>query len=291
MPPFASLNRSPIRRPLAGAVRGIGASQTAIVDIPVGATYLALRLFCTIAGVAATRAQLEAMLTSFRLTVSGVEMWTLTGTQLIAIMEFYSTGVIADTGVLTINFQRLWMRESAGALNPAYGTLNESSFQLEITQAAGSTIDSMLVSADIDPVAQPLGAHMIMPRITPSIGATGLTFVPQIRKTPGDFLYALHIGVPVAANLTVLSYVADSVRVVDQITQALLNATYRACQPVRTMQTSKLLISLDFTCRGFDGDAIPQDMSEQILELTFANAAPGQVDVIAEIGTTRPTSG
>lgn len=292
MPPFAALNRSPIRRPLAGAVRGIGASQIAVVDIPVGATYLALRLYCTIAGTPATRAQIESMLTSWRLTVSGVEKWTLTGLQLVGIMEFYQTGIIADTGMVTINFQRLWARETAGMLNPAYGTLGESAFQLEITQDATSTIDSILAYADIDPVAQPLGQHIIMPRITPSIGAIGLSYVPQIRKKSGDFLYALHIKVPTAANLSVISFVGDSVRVVDQATQVYLNALYRACYPfLRTMQTAKNLISLDFAARGLDGDAIPQEMSEQILELTFVTAAPGQVDVIAEIGTGDQTSG
>jgi hypothetical protein len=281
-------NRSPILKKLVGIVSGVGANQTAVLKIPPGATYTDLVIQCTIAGVGATRVQLETFLTSMRLTVSGVEMWTLTGKQLIAIIEFYNTGLIADTGILTIPFERLWMDTQLSQTTPNYGTLGESSFQLEITQSGGSTIDLMTVYGRIDPVQENLGGHIMMKRLTPNIGSVGKYIYPDLFKKPGCFLYALHIEVPVVANLTNIAYVADEVRLVD-FAPAVLNQLYLTGTARRTIQNAKLFVHLDFCSRGFDSDAVPLTMGTQILELDFANAAPNQVNIIAEIGTTDPT--
>lgn len=286
--PFSQDNRSPILKKLVGIVSGVGANQTAVLKIPPGATYTDLIIQCTIAGVAATRAQLETFFTSMRFTVSGVEKWTLTGKQLIAIIEFYATNLIADTGVLTIPFERLWMDTQLAQTAPEYGTLGESSMQLEITQAGGSTIDLLTVWGRIDPVAQPLGAHIRMLRLTPNIASVGKYIFPDLYKKPGDYLYALHFEVPVVANLTNIAYVADEIRLID-ITPTVLNQLYLAGPARRTVQSAKLYVHLDFCNRGFDSDAIPLTMQTQILELDFANAAPNQVNIIAEIGTRAPT--
>ena len=285
---FVNDNRSPILKKLVGIVSGVGASQTAVLKVPPGATYTDLIIQCTIAGVGATRVQLETFLTSLRLTVSGVEKWTLTGKQLIAIIEFYETGLIADTGILTIPFERLWMDTQLSQTSPNYGTQGESSMQLEITQSAGSTIDLMTVYGRIDPVAEPLGAHIQMRRLTPNISSVGKFIYPDLYKKPGDYLYALHFEVPVVANLTNIAYIADEVRLVD-FAPAIMNQLYLGATSRRTIQSAKLFVHLDFCSRGFDSDAIPLTMNTQILELDFANAAPNQVNIIAEIGTRAPT--
>lgn len=293
---FASDNRSPIMKRIAGAITGVGAGQVAIAKIPPGVTYNEIAIQCTIGAGEATRANLEAMITQLRLTVSGVEKWTLTGKQLIAIVEFYRSGTIGDSGYLVIPFERLWMFSTAAALDPAYGTLGESSFQLEITQSGGSTIDAMNLWARISPVAESLGAHVKMVRLTPNIAATGVYYYPDLPKTPGlaagnpglQYLYALHFEVPVVANLTNIAYVADEIRVVD-VPPAFLNQLYIEANPSRTVQTAKGFVHLDFANRGYDGDGIPLNMNSQILELTFDNAAPNGVTIIAEIGTKQPT--
>lgn len=294
--PFAQDSRTPIIKKLSGATTGVGVGQTAIVKIPPGVTYTSLILECRVAGVAATRAQMEAGLLSLRLTVSGVEKWTMTATQLIALSEFYRPGVIGDSGYLVIPFSRLWMFGPGAALDPSYGTLGESSFQLEIVQDAASAIDSIECWARISPIAETLGAHVKVVRLTPNIGALGTYYYPDLPKTPGfkvgdaglQYLYAIHLQVPVVANLTRLALVADETRVVDT-KPGLLNQLYLASNPTRSVQTAKGFVHMDFANRGYDGDVVPLNMNSLILEMDFANVAPGQINLLVEIGTKQPT--
>lgn len=286
--PFSADNRSPIMKKLVGIVNGVGASQVAVLKIPPGATYADLMIKMTIAGAAPTRAQLETMLTSWRLTVSGVEQWTLTGKQLIAIVEFYRTGLIGATGIVYLPLQRLWMDTQLARTAPNFGTEGESSFQLEITQDATSTIDLMLVSARIDPVVEPLGAHMMIKRLTPNIGALGVYEYPDLYKRAGDWLYALHFEVPAVADLTNIALVCDEIRMWD-VTPAVMNQLYLEANPNRTIQSAKGFVHMDFANRGFDQDALPLTMKTLILELTFANTIPGQINILQEIGTGAPS--
>lgn len=289
MPPFAVDNSSPIIRKIPGVVDGIGASGTAVARIPPGATYTDLILECTIAGVAATRAQLETMLASMRFTVSGEEKWTLTAKQLIAIVEFYNSGLIGDTGYLWIPLERLWMNDLGPKVGPAYGTAGETSVQLEIDQDATSTIDGIVLHARISPKPETLGAHMRIVRLTPQIAATGVYYYDGLPKNPAERLYALHFQVPVVANFTNIAYIADEVRMIDA-KPALLHQMLKTAYPNRTPQTAKLFCHLDFAGRNFDSDSVPLTMKQQILELTFATAAPNAVNILAEIGTVKPSA-
>lgn len=286
--PFVLDSQSTIRKPLAGAVDSVGASKVAVVTLPIGPTYKGLILQLTIAGAAPTRAQIESMLTLWRLTLSGTEIFTLSGTQLVAIIEFYRTGVIGATGFVYIPFDRIWMRDTAAVVGPAIGTVGETSFSLEITQDATNTIDAITAIAVIDPKPSVLGAHVRYRRVTPSLPAAGLTSWSGLYRKPGDFLYALHLQVSTLADLTNLSYIADGVRLFDLVTQNQLNRFYAECHPVRTSQATQKFVHLDFCLNGYDYEAVPLTMIDQIVEFTFANA-PTVLNVIAEIGTTEPT--
>lgn len=285
---FLDENRSPILKRLVGAVSGVGASQVAVIKIPPGSTYADLTFQLTIATVGATRAQVETMLTSWRLTMSGKEVWTLTGKQLLAIIALYRSTMVDDSGFVTIPFQRLWMNGIPQMLDPMYGTLGESSFQLEITQDATSTIDLISVFTRISPVAEPLGAYVRTVRLSPNVGATGVFQFPDLPKRNGDWLYALHIQVPVVANLTDIAYIADEIRIIDHPV-AVLNRYMLQGNPNRTIQTAKGFVHVDLCSRNVDSDAVPLSMQTQMLELTFANAAPNGISIIAEIGTRQPT--
>lgn len=285
---FTDANRSLINKRLVGTVAGIGAGGTMVVKIPPGSTYADITFKLFIGATGATRAQIETMLTSWRLTLSGKEMWTLTGKQLLAIIAFYRSSLVDDSGYVTIPFQRLWMDDLAPKVDPMYGTLNESSFQLEITQDATSTIDTVAVFARVSPVSEELGPHIRIVRLTPNIGATGVYVFPDLPKRRGEYLYALHFQVPTVADLTDIAYIADEVRVIDHPV-AVLNRYLLQGNPTRTIQTAKGFVHLDFTNRNLDTDAIPLVMDTQVLELTFANTAPNGVNIIAEIGSRAPT--
>jgi Viral coat protein P2 N-terminal domain len=285
---FPKDNKSPIIRQFPGAITGVGAGQTAVVKIPTGATFLELGIECTIAGVGATRAQFGAMVTLVRGLVSGVEKWSLTAAELISVCEFYRTGSVGDTGFLIIPFERLFMSELGGKLNPAYGTVDESSFQIEITQAGGSTIDAMTLWGRIATVGERLGSHVRWAKLMPNIASTGIYNYMDLSRNPREALLALHLVVPVVANLVNIAVIADSIRVIDA-SPAWLNRLYAMTDPVRTPQTANLMVHVDFANRNLLGDALPLTMDQIILELNFANAAPNQISVIQELFTPEPT--
>ena len=287
---FRDVNRSTIIRPIYGAAQSApAASTTQVLRLPQGATYADLILFMTIAGTAATRAQIEAQLANVRVSLSGEEKINLTGKEVIAICEFYESGVVADTGMFLLPFSRLWMNGASAQLEPDWGTNSESSFQIELTWAAGTTIDLVQTFARIETTSQELGAHVRPIKLTPTFASTGKYIYPDLPNEPGTFLYALHYEVPVVANLTNVALLVDDVRLLDcppAVTDAMQRRGYRA----RTPQTAKLFVHTDFTSRGFDSDAIPLGLTRRMeLELTFANAAPNSFSIIAEIGTVKPT--
>lgn len=282
---FINGNTSPIIKPLPGIVTGVGAGQVATLRFPPGLTYAELVVRCTIAGVAATRANLEAMLTTARLTVSGVEKFSVQAIDLIAIAEFHRTGCVGDSGYLVIPLERLWMEGVKAQLDPNYGTDGESSVVLELTQAGGSTIDAITAFARVNPRPEVLGAHIITRRMTFNVSATGRFLYPDLPIIPGEYLYALHIKVPVVANLTNVALLTDDVRMID-VPPSLLTQLYQLSNPVKTPQSAKGYVHVDFTQRNFDSDALAVgDLKSQVLELEFSNAAPGAVTVLGEYGT------
>lgn len=290
---FKDDNKSPILKPIFGAVDGIGASKTAVVDLPTQATYLDLSLECRIgggAGALATRANFQSFFTGIRCTLDGREQWNLTATQLIALVEFYRTGLIGDTGFLAIPLQRLWMNDYAAQEGPAWGTLGRSSFQLEITQSAGTTIDYIQPWARLGTVAEELGAYIRPLRFTPTINSAGQFTYQNLRKVKGEFLYALHFQIPTVADLTNIQVLCDEIQIAN-VNQGILARYYTESNPNRTPQTANGFVHLDFCSRNIDEDAVPMTMDQIIVLLTFANAPVGQVNIIGEYGVRAPAVG
>lgn len=290
---FKDDNTSPILKPINGAVDGIGPSKVAIVDLPTQATYQDLSLECRIgggAGTPASRANFISFFTGIRCTLDGREQWNLTAAQLIAIVEFYRTGLIGDTGFLTIPFQRLWMSDYAAQAGPAWGTLGVSSFQLEITQSAGTTIDYIQPWARLGTVAEELGAYIRPLRFTPTINSAGQFTYQNLRKVKGEFLYALHFQVPTVADVTNIQVLCDEIQIAN-VNQGILGRWYAEANPPRTPQTAAGFIHLDFASRNVDADAVPMTMDQILVLITFANAPAGACNIIGEYGVRAPAVG
>lgn len=288
---FLADNTSTLTRPIPGAVDSIGPGKDMVITFPCGPTYRGVLLELAIGAGVPTRAQIESMLTNFLLQLSGTDIFNLSGTLLLADIEFCRSGLIGDTGYLYIPFEQEHMRTEAGVKGPALGTQGETSMTLRITQDATSTIDGVTAVGIIDPTPAVLGQHIRYRRQSPPLAAAGVTQWPGLYKTrpglPPEFLYRLHIQVSNAAHLTWLSYIADSVRVFDQATQARLASLYRLPSPARTLQTAKNIITLDFTRGGWD-TPVPLSAVEHVLEYSFTNA-PTVLNVVSVYGTEEPT--
>lgn len=282
---------TPVLREMAGAVLNAPvAGSTSIVRLPAGRTYQTVVLETTkAAGAIPLRAELEAAISGLRLVVSGQELWSVTGLQICAINQYYNVLDTSGDGRITFNFERLWMlagMQIFEILGPAFGTLDQSSFDIEVDWSGGSLITAAKVYARIGQTPENSGKVIRLARVTANVAAIGVYQFPDLpMPKPGDYLAAIHIFTPVIANLTRVAYIPDEQRTID-LPPGLMNRLAQENHPVRTPQTAKNVFTLDFAMRGMGGDLVNLgSVGSHLLELTFANAAPGLVPIVCEIIT------
>lgn len=301
---FPRSNTAPVKRPLKGVVKDIGASRTLRIELPTGITYLDLDIEAKILGggaypgTAPTRAQLIAMWTNIRVLLDGEERINMPITEFVDLCEFERGSIVAATGFLPLLFEMLHNSDPkqggndlAAKIAPAWGLKNHSSFVIEIEQAAGTTIDYVDVWANIQPQPEDLGLHRRLVRLTDNFGSTGQRDFEIPFKERGGYLRGIHVKPTVFANLTYARLYADGVPyregTVEILHRDLLKPTDR-----RVVQTGWL--HLDLTWRNFDMDSLPWDMldTKLVLQLTFANAAPNSYPIVLDVASqdTRPPS-
>lgn len=289
---FQVANTSPIAQPLNGQFQQVGAGQTATLKIPQGATYASISILCGIggalapigAGTAPSFANLQSMLTLWTMYLNGTPVWSLTGTQLYGIMNYYMPGLIAADGVVTIVFSRLWMKDIIAMLAPDWGTLDQSSVQLNIQQDATSTITNMDAWAQVEPQSEPLGRYVTYNTVSSTFGAGRQSFT-LLYKDPSAVMYNLFIQVPTFANLTRVELWCDNVPVFDG--PPIVNQKWgQLGTPQRGTASLQALniANIDFCQRGIDADALPLNMSTLVLWLTFS-VSPGAtaINMIQEV--------
>ncbi len=283
----------PIRTPILRELPGVFQSQpvasgTNLALLPLY-TYGKLLVLLTIAGVAATRAQIIAQLTQLRVVLSGKEIWIGSGTQLANISGYYAENDSQTTvpGFLDLDFLSGWMNDNEGRLGSVLGTQDQASLQLEFTWAAGATINASSMYAARFATSENTGITRRFMRVSPNVGAVGLFTYPDLPlPRTGDTLLAIHLFPPVVANLTRVAYVVDDVRFVDAIPDA-LNRIYLEAHPPRTPQGAGGMVTIDLCAlTGMSGSGMPMEsIGNHVLELTFANAAPGSFQALCEFAS------
>lgn len=286
--PTPGVTLAPVIREINGAFQTVpAASSTSVVRIPTGRTisHVVLELEKA-AGAIPTRAEMEAGIAAIRVVVSGVEIWSLTGLQLIALHAFYSQVDTTTDGRIILNMARLWMRELTEILGPELGLADQSTFDIEIDWAGGSTIVLGRAYCVFDRSPEPAGTVLRLARVTANVSAVGVYQFPDLPlPKDGEFLYAMHIFTPTIANLSRVAYIADDVRMFDARPGVMNKLMQEAGNP-RTPQTAKNMFSLDFMWRGIGADSVDMgQVSSHILELTFTTAAPGLVPIVCEIAS------
>ncbi len=293
---FKDTKMTPLMRPYFGNVKGGTSGNPWVITLPRGATFLDTAIRCTIAGTPATKAQLVHAtqgLATIEARVSGVTKRSITIAEHVALVEFYQTGLIGDSGYLFLSFQKLWMNGIAPVplspiLDPAWGTQGESLVEIVITPQASSTIDGMELHCAIDPAPQPLGNHMTIERFTPVCTSAGDFDWNDLKVglgREGKALYGLHIYL--ASNpeyLTWYNLEFDDIKS-RQIRPDLLHQRYKQSVPNRTPQTG--WVHDDLCWRGLDSDAVDLGACQKLnLRLTFGTApSPTQFVILAEVGT------
>ena len=289
--PVVANQTSPILREMAGAVLNAPvAGNTTIVRLPAGRTYHDVIIETLLAAQAVpTRAQLTLGVLNLRLVVSGSEVWSVTGQQLLGIQCYYSEIDTSADGRLLLSFERLSYLagfDINAILGPSFGTLDQSSFDIEIDWNASSLIVSAKAYARIGQSPENAGKIIRLARVTANMSALGVYQYPDLpAPKKGDFMYCIHIFPAVIANITRIAYIPDEQRMID-LPLGVMNKLAQECHPPRTPQTATNQFSLDFCIRGMPGDAI--DLSKvggHLLELTAINAAPGLIPIVCEIAS------
>lgn len=278
-----------IQRIVPGAAQSQpAASSTVVVNLPL-LTWCKLALYHTIAGVAATRAQMVTQISQAIVTISGREVWRGSFAQLCAIQQYYceSDTQTAYAGYFNLDFLRNWLTDANRGMDAVVGLANQNAMQIELSYAAGATINGIQVFGVRMQAPQPTGVASRIVRGSASISALGVFVYPDLPlPRAGDVLLAIHIFPPVVANFTNFAYIADETRLIDA-PPSFLNRNAAEAHPPRQPQDANGMVSIDFTAlNGLSDQGVPLGMiGSHQLELTFVTAAPGTVPILCELAS------
>jgi hypothetical protein len=189
---------------------GLGAGQTASVNLPIGLTYNTLMLNATIAGVDVAVADWTNQIDEIRLMVNGDARITISAADLVVMNQYYGQELVA--GVLPLFLSRPWMRTITGEDQTGYGTgayVNGAwmgrldTFSLEFDLKAASTIDKVQIFAK-QSVATPFGPHLRIQRLQINQGVTGEAQIADIPRSVYAAM-AFHIGTSDIAEAEVVT--------------------------------------------------------------------------------------
>lgn len=269
--------------------QNIAANAKAICRPALGQTYLMMLFYFTIAGAAATKAQIQAQVSNIRVVVDGITKFELPGTDAIYIAEYYrpgvvGTGCVGNTGILPIFFARPWMEALQNQDAPAYGLAGIDSFTVEITLAVAATING-IAGFCYTTENEGLGEHIVTTKLGRSFGSASLETINDLPLDPDWTLYALHFQTATVINQ--IEILADGARAVFG-TPAVLNKRLECMNSPRLVQAG--YTPVDCTPRNRNIDAVPLIMNRLSIKPTW-NAAPGAYGLITEVVQKAPVKG
>ena len=250
---------------------GIGAGQTAHVQLPLGLTY---ERFYIRANVDAVPRDIPAAdwgtyINEIRLMVNGDAQITITAADLAKLNAYY--GKTDVTGSLAMYLSRPWMRTPDGEDQTAYGTATGmSSFSLEMDLKTGVTINKLEVYAMLSP-GRPYGPHLRIQRYVHNQGVTGQAEIADIIR--GNYaLGAMHVTTDQINNVELL---VDNRKVMDM--DKVIRLTHNTVAG-RTEQVG--MTHVDLLAENRLGQAMPMAVSDFRLKVDFA--ATGNFSIYAE---------
>ncbi len=248
------------------------------VIMPLGVTYCAIPLRFTIAGAAATEAQIKAQIARIRLTVDGDTKIDASPTELLAIFNSWGmrnqlTNV--NDGVFRIELTRPQDMEIDAQDGPGWGMATNvpggvSNFTLEIELTGAVTIDNVDGWAEVTDAA-PLGRHVTIRRFVDNQAAAGDKVFSDFNQDPTWAVYALHIdkgSVPeAAAPITHVALHIDQVAEIEKINTGAMENINRRYGITKQVGFTHIA----FARRGRPMDALP--LVAQDMRLTLSTGA------------------
>lgn len=212
------------------AFGGISANNTHTTLAPRGPSYRNIIFAPTIAGVAATTAEMAAQISMARLRVNGIARYELDADTLQDINAYY--GYAAVNGFLPLHLTYHWFATVSATENLVWGTQNIDSLSVELTLAAGATINGLKAYAVITPEKRDLGTIIEAHTYTYGPAGAGTFEVSDLPKGNGD-LFAAHFESTVVSKVDVRLEGVELRAVPDAV-----SANFQTWQAKRTPQAN-----------------------------------------------------
>ena len=212
---------------------GVGAGQTATLDIPTLESYhkIVLKYQTTTAG-GATQANMEAEIDEVRIKVNGKTQRVFDGRQLFDINAYHGITVIPGSagvyGYLPIYFSEPWRRSAQGEDSLAWHMSDVDSFQIEVDINAGATapVLATLAHREVTPLGQnnrplPMGPIVKWRRFNWQPTGAGVFNVQTLPII--DSYYAIHMD---DVTINSVDLTIDGVEWFDTVDRLDLNEMY-----------------------------------------------------------------
>jgi hypothetical protein len=250
--------------------QGIGAGQTATVNLPIGPTYHRLNIRMNVDADTARDVPISewgSYIGEIRLMVNGENKIEIDAADLVSLNKYYGQDLKA--GVLPIFLSQPWARTMSGEDTTAYGTASGvSTMTLEIDLKSGIAINELSVYA-IQSEAKPFGAHLRIQRFSDQMSLSGTKEISDLPK--GTFnLLGLHFTSDKADLVEVL---ANNVKVHE--TDKVLRAAHVG---VTGRVTQSGFTHVDFMSENRLADVLPMALSDFRVKLDF-ETAPGSFKI------------
>ena len=244
--------------------QGIGAGQTASVNLPLGLTYERFYIRANVDGTPRDLpiAEFGDYIEEIRLLLNGDAKITISGADLVKLNQYYD--VDQSAGAIPLMLSRPWMRTAGGEDQSGYGTAGGvDSFTMEIDLADGKTFNTLLVYAVQSP-GRPFGAHLRIQRFSETQGLAGEGEIADIPRGPYA-LYALHMT---TANITNVEVLADQRKVHES------DLTVRSLhQKIAGRAPQVGMTHIDFLTENRIGNALPMALQDFRIKNTYTAAA------------------
>ena len=284
---FATRNRSPFWFQNVNA-QSMGPGIISAWNVPVGQTYLTTKVYFYVGTVAtaATDAQIVSDVTLISIKVNGIIITTMTGQQALALEKFYrAQSLPANTGILTLFWERPWFQDVNAQRSLAWGMYNQNSFEIDITLGGTDTVTGMTMWHKVDPVVSALGRHVEVTTQSETFTGTGPQYIIDFPQNDSsnlpDAILAFHLelfGGVTKADVSNIIVECDKIQLYN-INPNLLENSYGEATSYRTPQADYL--SVDFTQRNrVDGQLW---LCMNTLKITINwTSAPGTYNTIIE---------
>lgn len=240
---------------------GIGAGQTASVNLPLGLTYNMLLIRCNaqIGGVATDLAAGDwaSVIGEIRLMVDGDARITIDAEDLVKLNQFYDE--TPQAGTLPLFLSRPWMRTIGGEDQTGYGTVGMATFTIEIDVKDGAVVNSLNVYAK-QSAPTVWGPHLRVQKFMRNQGVTGEAEIADIPRGAYAML-AMHVNTDKIAGVEVHT----DQRLIIQSDKAVRLADYTIAGRVPQVG----MTHIDFLTENRLAEALPMALQDFRLKLDF----------------------